>query len=32
MESFDSQTTFTRPADTTAYTAGDVVGPTLAAI
>ena len=32
MTSFDSQTTFTRPADTTAYTAGDVVGATLAAI
>lgn len=32
MRSFDSQTTFTRPADTTAYTAGDVVGATLAAI
>lgn len=32
MRSFDSQTTFTRPADATAYTAGDVVGATLAAI
>lgn len=32
MRSFDSQTTFTRPANTTAYTAGDVVGATLAAI
>ena len=32
MRSFDSQVTFIRPADTTAYTAGDVVGPTLAAI
>lgn len=32
MRSFDSQTTVTRPADTTAYAAGDVVGATLAAI
>lgn len=32
MRSFDSQATVTRPADTTAYTAGDVVGATLAAI
>lgn len=32
MRSFDSQTTVTRPADTTAYTAGDVVGAALAAI
>lgn len=29
---FTAQTTFSRPADTTAYTAGDVVGPTAAAI
>ena len=32
MKSFDSQAIVTRPADTTAYTAGDVVGATLAAI
>lgn len=32
MRSFDSMAEFIRPADTTAYTAGDVVGPTLAVI
>jgi len=32
MTAYTSKVTFTRPANTTAYTAGDVVGPTAAAI